>query len=147
MASAHSSKLIYDPCSYEQDLKRSTDPLMYQLYGGKYYNCNYCHPDQMRVIPDPHELVDIESELRNLTRINSRCTSQKYPNCDGGACIGTYDQRLPNYISPWACDRLVPSNIMMPTHPGFNVPNTDVCTMPTPGFTGGVQPTHYYYST
>jgi hypothetical protein len=143
MASAHLSGLRYDSCAYEQDLKQSTDPLSYQLFAGKYYNCNNCQPLTQKTVSGSYSLVDVESELKGLTRINSECTGFKYPNCGTGNCIGTFDPNLPSYTTPWACDRdFTPTNIKKPNHPGFEVVNEDVCQI----LQTGSQPTHYYYS-
>lgn len=161
MAYAHSSKLRYDPCAYKQDLKQSTDPLAYYLYPGQGYNCNGCRPDISLSghLPGSLQLVDVESELWGLTRINSECTDFKFPNCGAGSCIDTFDRNLPGYISPWACERdITPNNIRKATHPGFEISMDNACqqfvsTAPvisrapfSNNFYQNQEPVNYYYS-
>jgi hypothetical protein len=90
---------IYDQCEYEQQTNESTSPLQYQLYSGPYYNCSCCdssakgdnsanrkiplHSGQNRGWPqksknDVKSLVDLESDLWNITRKLSTCSSNKY---------------------------------------------------------------------
>jgi hypothetical protein len=134
----HSTRLIYDPCAYRQDLKQSTDPLAYQLYAGKYYNCDGCRPEGGKFTDNPLVLVDIESELKLLNRINTNCNNFKHPFCETGNCIGTFDPNLPPYTTPWACERdIVPNNIKKMTHPGYVLPDENQCQQ-------GYPPVNYY---
>ena len=81
------NRLKYDNCSYKKDLEESMSIGCYQLYNGKYENANKCRID-FGIIGGNDvsiyggNLVDLESDLRCQTRINSLCPSNKYmPRC------------------------------------------------------------------
>ena len=79
MNTGSSNRLIYDKCAYDKDLSESVAPLNYRMYSGAHENCNKCKHDK---IYRPFDLVDQESELKNITRANTRCPEFKYnPNC------------------------------------------------------------------
>lgn len=120
-----SNRQIYDNCNYQKDLNESTSPLSYQLYFGKFENCNKCIHDKYWVKQD---LVDIESELRNQNRPLSKCDQYKYsPSCKkSGTCISTFDKTVPVVLSPEVCP-IVYNNIPKQTSPGYRLPNTNVC--------------------
>lgn len=78
---------IYDPCAYSKELDESTSTLNYVLDPNKWYNCNECRNEFGLVAGNnvsrySGNLVDLESDLRNQTRLYSRCPSKKYlPKC------------------------------------------------------------------
>lgn len=120
------NKLKYDACSYEKYLYESTSPLAYQLYQGKHENCNKCIHDKFWT---PYQLTDVESELKNLTRPNSRCDQFKYnPNCSGrsGLCLSTFDPSVPVVPAPEVCP-IVYNNLFPFSHPGYELPNPNFC--------------------
>lgn len=81
-------RLNYDACSYEQKLKESIGPGMYQL-GSPANDCTACSQD---VPSDPYmrwqswgpgfcspgSTVDTSSELLGITRKASKCSSEQY---------------------------------------------------------------------
>lgn len=82
----------YDDCAYSQRLNENQSVLHYGLDTNKFYNC-----DQRRidfgivggndVSQSAENLVDLESELRNQTRLYSRCPRQKFrPSCNINQC-------------------------------------------------------------
>ncbi len=78
-----SNRLIYDKCAYDRKLKESTSPLDYNLYGGKFENTAKCRIEFGTVGGNgvsihSGNLVDLESELRGQTRLNSLCPSTRY---------------------------------------------------------------------
>jgi hypothetical protein len=81
------NRLIYDTCAYQKVLKQSTGVGAYQLYPGKYNNCNKCRMELgilggNAVSLYKGNLVDLESDLRGQTRAASLCPSHKYhPGC------------------------------------------------------------------
>lgn len=125
MMQGGSNKLIYDNCAYAQWEYSSTIPIQYQLYMGKNENCNKCVYDKFW---HPYDLVDIESELRNQTRPGSRCGMYKYnPNCKTSkSCISTYNSDVPVVLAPECCP-IVFNNIPKRTHPGYTLPNPNIC--------------------
>ena len=81
------SRLQYDKCSYKKNLGESMSIGHYQMYSGKYDNKNKCRIDfgvvgGNEVSLYKGNLVDLESDLRGQTRLNSHCPSMKYsPRC------------------------------------------------------------------
>jgi len=120
-----SNRPIYDNCAYAKSLYESTSPLAYNLYQGKFENCNKCLYDKFWT---PYQLVDIETELRNQTRPLSHCDQFKYsPDCRrSGLCLSTFDKTVPVVLAPEVCP-IVYNNIPKATHPGYNLPNQDFC--------------------
>lgn len=97
------NRLIYDDCYYKKNVEESINVGNYQLYGGKYDNKNNCRIDfgllgGNNVSMYKGNLIDLESELRGQTRLNSLCPSKKYiPKCkqsfDSGLPSGSTDCR------------------------------------------------------
>lgn len=81
------NRAIYDPCAYGKRLDESTSVLSWNLDPNKFYNCNDCRIEfgvvgGNNVSRTKGNLVDLESELRNQTRLYSHCPGRKYiPNC------------------------------------------------------------------
>ncbi len=77
----------YDNGAYEHYIRESTGPLLYQLDPNRYYNCKECRPQQPGYygpsvsISKKNTLVDVESELRNITRPTTRDPKKKYLPC------------------------------------------------------------------
>ena len=86
---------IYDKCDYYKRLNESTSVLTYALNPDKFYNCNECRiafgvVGGNAVSRTRGNLVDLESELRNQTRLYSHCPSKKFlPNCPGSCSSKT----------------------------------------------------------
>ena len=123
-----SNRQIYDCCAYAQALQQSVDPLQYDLYFGAVENCNKCI-DKKAWFKQDREIVDIESDLRNITRPLTKCDGYKYnPNCKTGPnCVSTFDPNAPRILSPSLCP-IVYNNIPVQTSPGYTVPNPgNVC--------------------
>ena len=123
-----SNRQIYDCCAYAQALQQSVDPLQYDLYFGAVENCNKCI-DKKAWFRQDKEIVDIESELWNITRPLTKCDAYVYnPNCKTGPnCISTFDPNAPRILSPSLCP-IVYNNIPIQTNPGYNVPDpANVC--------------------
>lgn len=123
-----SNKQIYDCCAYAQALQQSVDPLQYQMYFGAHENCSKCI-DHKAWFKQDKEIVDIESDLWNLTRPLSKCDGYKYnPNCKTGPyCTSTFDPNIPRVLSPSLCP-IVYNNIPVQTAPGYSMPNTNICS-------------------
>jgi hypothetical protein len=130
MNTGSSNRQIYDTCNYEKRLYESTSPLAYQLYQGKFENCNKCVYDQFYV-PFQPEIVDVESELRNITRPLSDCDQFKYsPKCKrSGLCVSTFDKTVPIVLAPEVCP-IIYNNIPRQTKPGYTLPNPNFCKSP-----------------
>ena len=70
MNTGSSNRLLYDYCAYKKTLRESTDPFRYRMYEGAFENCNKCIYDKFW---RPFDLVDEESELKNITRPATKC--------------------------------------------------------------------------
>ena len=86
------SRLSYDKCAYDKQLKESVSPLEYMLNPQKFETCNKCRMNLgvlggSQVSHGKGNIVDIESDLKNITRRHSNCPSQRYaPACDTSKC-------------------------------------------------------------
>jgi hypothetical protein len=124
-----SNKLIYDECDYQKRLYESTSPLAYNLFFGAQENCEKCRPSYQPfwVKYDP-QIVDVESELLNITRPLSNCDQFKYsPACKrSGLCISTFDKSMPVVLAPEVCP-IVYNNIPRQTSKGYRLPSANIC--------------------
>lgn len=79
------TNLRYDNCDYKYQLKQSMTPLQYHLDPVKFENSMPCRIELGIVggnnVSLPRgNLVDVESELRGITRVASRCPEYLYNN-------------------------------------------------------------------
>jgi len=120
-----SNRLLYDNCDYQKNLYESTAPLSYKLYQGAYENCSKCRYD---LFWTPYQLVDIETELKNISRPLSNCDQFKYsPSCKkSGLCLSTFDRSVPVVPAPEVCP-IVYNNIPRYTSSGYRLPNPNFC--------------------
>ena len=89
------NRLIYDDCSYAQELSQTTSILSYQLDPNRYYNCNASRNTFGLLggnnvsIAKNGNLVDIESDLMGIRPL-TKCPELKYmnpcPNGDMNSC-------------------------------------------------------------
>ena len=109
------NRTMYDNCAYDLKVKTSTTPLEYALYEGKYENCNKCKYNNQFV--KPYDLVDIESDLTNRNRLQSKCPSMKYkPSCKCPKCAKHY----PAVVNSNMC-AIVHNNIPKTQQSGISV--------------------------
>lgn len=82
----------FDKCEYNLRLKENQSVLHYNLDNNKFFNCNQTRVDfgllgGNTVSQSEENLVDLESELRNQTRLYSNCPTRKFrPTCDVNNC-------------------------------------------------------------
>ncbi len=115
-----SSKSIYDGCATIQKNKDIVSPFQYRTYMGMYENCAKCKYDKFWK-PFDAEIVDVESELKNITRPGSRCVGLKYdPRCKkSGMCMSTFDNSRPIIFDKDICP-VVHNNIPRQTLTGLS---------------------------
>jgi hypothetical protein len=84
------NRLIYDNCAYQHQLSESVGTLSYVLDPARFEHCNKCRVE-LGVVGGTNvshvkgNLVDLETELRGTTRLQSKCPTQKYQNpCPNG---------------------------------------------------------------
>ena len=77
-----SNRLIYDTCAYQKEMAKQCDQLTYILDPTKHYQEEPCRPElgivggnSVSIVRG--NLVDLETDLRGLTRYNTRCQLQK----------------------------------------------------------------------
>tara|TARA_B100001057_G_scaffold432963_1_gene461463 strand:+ start:648 stop:1091 length:444 start_codon:yes stop_codon:yes gene_type:complete len=78
-----SNRLIYDECEYKTRINESVGPLEYMLNPAKYENCNKCRMELgviggTAVSHIKGNLVDLETDLKGITRKASLCPTQKF---------------------------------------------------------------------
>ena len=138
------NRLIYDDCAYHSKLRTQVGPLYYNLEGSKYENCGKysCGVNSQNSVDRQFigKRVGMESELRNQTRLNSRCPTDLYAPCQ----LGDYSSnefkknsvlkplkykvgnstcmKMNPTINPYTCERYVNwrTNLRMPNHRGFD---------------------------
>jgi len=75
------NKLSYDSCAYNLTVAESMSSLYYNLYTGKYENCEDCKNGNYTTILSHEVRADVENELFGLRRPNTRCPQNKFdPN-------------------------------------------------------------------
>lgn len=124
---AFSTRTPYDPCAYNKEISESVAPYAYQMYDGKFENNNRC-VYEVFTRPFDRDIVNIESDLTNRTRMNSRCPSQQYtPQCTKSSnCISTFDTSNPVVLAPEVCP-IVYNNIRWNGGTGINHPDNAKC--------------------
>jgi hypothetical protein len=122
-----STRPEYDPCAYAKELSESTGPYAYQMYDGKYEHCEKCVYDEY-TRPFDGEIVDVESELRNQTRVYTRCPTRKYnPKCKKSSrCISTFSPDAPVVLAPEVCP-IVYNNLTWGDNTGIRDPKPSNC--------------------
>ncbi|MEM0354150.1 MAG: hypothetical protein QXW79_01075 [Thermoplasmata archaeon] len=128
------TRKMYDGCAFQQDTKQSTDPLEMILDISKYVHCNNICKPSSSFASNAGLLVDVESSLRGLDKVSSSCNGAKHPFCGTNGCLLTVDPRVPPHTTPYACERgkigenaIITTNMKMPTHPGYRIPNVNIC--------------------
>lgn len=125
---------LYDRCNLLQNTRQSTEPLNLIMDITKFVNCgNLCTPSH-QYPPNGALLVDVESSLWGLDKINSKCDKAKHPFCGPYGCMLTRDPRIAPHITPYACERghrgesaVITTNMKMPLTPGYRLHNPHVC--------------------
>lgn len=125
----HSSLLPYDECAYNDQIKKSTDPLIYNLDPTKIWNKNQClstlgpRPGIMgngvstisgHPIATSQYLTDVESVLTNRNVPTSKCRNGQLNPIN----VANVSPKLLNHLN--GCSNyLDPVNSRL-THPAFN---------------------------
>ena len=92
------NRLNYDTCSYKHVLSESVGPGEY-LLGTPPISCEPCFPKDPAYrlqregvsISGQQKMIDVDSELLNITRLSSKCPNKKYlprETQDGNLCEG-----------------------------------------------------------
>ncbi len=121
------TNLIYDRCAYQKDVYQSVEPLSFMMYPGKFENCGKCVYDKNNFWrPFDAQIVDAESELKNITRRASKCPQYQYKNdCKKSCyCTSTFDKTNP-IVYPAEMCAITHNNLPRMVGPGYTL-NTDL---------------------
>lgn len=122
------TRLDYDLCAYQKKLTESTSPLQYRMYEGYFESDKKCIFNKDSYYhPYDASIVDMDSELKNLTRPATRCPQYKYNSqCKKSPmCTSTYDKTVPIVLGQEVCYcNIIQNNIPKINNPGYvlNVP-------------------------
>ena len=120
-----SNRLIYDKCAYATEIKESTGSLEYNLFRGKFENCQQCPVGDHTNILEFGSRAETESELHGITRLNSKCPANKYDKDSGF--------KGPNLSAAKMCENIyyiTPNNLEKPTSNMLNEKNLALNTCP-----------------
>jgi len=123
------SRQRYDRCAYQKDLWQSVEPLGWMMYPGKFENCGKCTYDEKSFWrPFDGQIVDAESELKNITRRATRCPQYKYlPGCAKSCyCTNTFDKTNPIVLAQEVCP-IVHNNIPRMRGKGYELNTEPFC--------------------
>lgn len=132
--SASFSRSIYDRCEYQKRIYESVEPLGYMMYPGRFENCSKCtYNEKSFWRPFDTEIVDVESDLKNITRRASRCPQNKYlPNCKKSCrCISTFDPSNPVVLPQEVCP-IIHNNLPRIMGPGYELQTEPFCPKRVP---------------
>ncbi len=128
------TKKKYDECYTNQEINQKTAHLPLVMDLNKYVNCNNLCKQPNTQFPQYNQLIDIESSLMGLDRPSSNCNNNQYPLCASNGCLLTNDNRIPQFTTPYVCERgrdgekaVVTTNMKLPTNSGINNINTNPC--------------------
>lgn len=99
--------LRYDPCAAQQHHQQQTAPFEHMMDISK-----FVHPNRLHSGPESRplgqlDIVDVESSLMGLDRVQSRCEGGRYPLCSENGCLINRDGRIPTNDTPYVFDRNV----------------------------------------
>lgn len=116
----------YDNCAFNIRTLQSESPYENAMYQGKYEQCNKCTNGQFWR-PYDKEVIDLESELKGLTRNLSKCNNDKYyPTCPkSSVCTNTFDPSNPVILDRDVCP--VINGYTAPTGNRYVMKNPKIC--------------------
>lgn len=105
------TRLTNDKCYHMLECKENRSVFCNQTFKGKYNN-NRGDKDFIHDIYNCKLWVDVESDLKGISRISTLCNEPKYPTCtDAKICMRPGDKNIPKYspiflkdrteVSPW----------------------------------------------
>jgi len=110
-----SNRVKYDVSAFQNQLHIMTAPLSFNMYLGTFENQNKCRNDRFF---KKFDLVDVESELRNLDRPLSKSNDLEFSQTciDRGYCMNTF--LAPSVLPAEVCP-IVHNNIPFPKSSGL----------------------------
>ena len=107
------NRLSYDTCAYKHSLAESVGTLGWVLDPARFENCNKCRIEfgvvgGTNVSHAKGNLVDLETELRGTTRLQSKCPTLKYQNpCPNGEMTTCQPQEVVIIANPSNSGRVI----------------------------------------
>lgn len=96
------NRSLYDTCKNSQQVKDTTNPLIYQLYNGMYQNCNNCNKVNKTAELTVQQRTDLESSLMNIDRPLNDCDSTQ-PSSD--ELMKKIGKEKYEFSSPYSCGK------------------------------------------
>ena len=112
------NRLSYDTCAYKHNLAESVGTLAWVLDPSRFENCNKCRIEfgvvgGTNVSHIKGNLVDLETDLRGTTRLQSKCPTLKYQNpCPNGDMTTCQPQEIVIKANPSNHGRVVDTTPM-----------------------------------
>jgi hypothetical protein len=118
------TNLRYDQEAYDEEISRSTNPLMYRLDPNYANNCNPCFaPYGPRAGHDNAvaigQQIDVDSILKGISKVNSKANRNQLP--DPTSHYKTF--------APGECSNALETEYSRYTHPSFNYKGLNVNDM------------------
>ena len=107
------TRLLYDQCAHRYDIAASTGVLSHVIDPNRFNNNSKCRIEfglvgGTAVSNITGNLVDLESDLRGITRLNSKCPTYKYQNpCPNGDMNTCAPQKIIIRDSPKTMGRTI----------------------------------------
>ena len=111
------NRLSYDNCAYQHHLTESVGTLAYVLDPSRFENCNKCRVELgivggTAVSHVKGNLVDLESDLRGTTRLQSKCPTLKYQNpCPSSEMNRCHQQQIIIKANPANSGRVIDTTL------------------------------------
>ena len=112
------NRLTYDTCAYRHDLAESVGTLSWILDPNRYENANKCRIEfgvvgGTNVSHVQGNLVDVESDLKGTTRLNSKCPTLQYLNpCPTGTMNSCQPKQIVIRNTPSTTGRVINTNMV-----------------------------------
>jgi hypothetical protein len=118
------TKQIYDNEAYNEQIARSTNPLLYKLDPNYTTNCNNCFApygprgghDNAVIVGDK---IDVDSVLKGITRVNSKANRHHIPDPINNS----------QYYVPNECPGALETQYSRYSHPSFDIRGLNVKDM------------------
>ena len=107
------NRLSYDTCAYRHELAESVGTLSWILDPNRFENTNKCRIEfgvvgGTNVSHPQGNMVDVESDLRGNTRLNTKCPTLQYINpCPNGSMNSCQPQQIVIRNTPTTVGRVV----------------------------------------
>lgn len=110
------TNLIYDKEAYEEQVKRSTNPLKYRLDPNYYISANPCFSEYGPYNGFTSSIaagnqIDVDSVLRGITKVNSKANNMQMPDS-----IDHFKT-----VMPKNCPNILETQYSRYTHPAYEV--------------------------